>query len=223
MRIWGGIFDVELKEKELVQLEQRMTASDFWDDNESARETVDKVASFKNIINPYRSLCKEVEDFLALAELVFEEGAESEFLEEADEAWQSLEEGLEKLELFSFLKGKHDAAGAFLSINAGAGGTESCDWANMLYRMYTRWVERHDMKYEIIDYQAGDEAGIKSVTIRIMGENAFGFSSALSAEFTALSVFLHSILINVVTHLSVLWMSFQSLMTVSKLILKIKT
>ena len=175
MRIWGGIFDVELKEKELVQLEQRMTASDFWDDNESARETVDKVASFKNIINPYRSLCKEVEDFLALAELVFEEGAESEFLEEADEAWQSLEEGLEKLELFSFLKGKHDAAGAFLSINAGAGGTESCDWANMLYRMYTRWVERHDMKYEIIDYQAGDEAGIKSVTIRIMGENAFGF------------------------------------------------
>ena len=178
MFIWGGSFDVENKEKELFQLEQRMSAPDFWDDNEQAQKIVDKVSVFKGVINPYKEIGEKVEDFVTLAELVEEEGAESPLLLEADTESESLAKSLDDLELLSFLKGKYDSGNAFLSINAGAGGTESCDWAGMLYRMYTRWVEKAGMKFSIVNYQAGDEAGIKTVTIHIQGPNAFGFLRA---------------------------------------------
>ena len=178
MSTWGGSFDVENKEKELFQLEQRMTASDFWDDNEQAQKIVDKVSVFKGVINPYNEIGEKVEDFVTLAELVEEEGADSPLLEEADSECESLVKSLDDLELLSFLSGKYDSGNAFLSINAGAGGTESCDWAGMLYRMYTRWVEKSGMKYSIVNYQAGDEAGIKTVTIHVQGPNAFGFLRA---------------------------------------------
>ena len=172
---WGGIFDISTREQELVELEARMLAPDFWNDNESARETVDKVSAHKNIINPYKKLQSQVEDFIALSELIFEDGAESEMLDDADSDWDDLQKALDKIELLSFLSGKHDSSNAFLSINAGAGGTESCDWADMLFRMYTRWIERHKFKYEIVDIQSGDETGIKSCTLLVKGENAFGF------------------------------------------------
>ena len=178
MSTWGGSFDVENKENELFQLEQRMTAPDFWDNNEQAQKTVDKVSVFKGVINPYKEIGAKVEDFVTLAELVEEEGADSPLLEDADSECASIEKSLDELELLSFLSGKYDSGNAFLSINAGAGGTESCDWAGMLYRMYTRWVEKSGMKYSIVNYQAGDEAGIKTVTIHIQGPNAFGFLRA---------------------------------------------
>ena len=155
-----------------------MTASDFWDDNEQAQKIVDKVSVFKGVINPYNEIGEKVEDFVTLAELVEEEGADSPLLEEADSECESLVKSLDDLELLSFLSGKYDSGNAFLSINAGAGGTESCDWAGMLYRMYTRWVEKSGMKYSIVNYQAGDEAGIKTVTIHVQGPNAFGFLRA---------------------------------------------
>ena len=160
MYTWGGSFDVENKEQELFQLEQRMTGADFWDDNEQAQKIVDKVSVFKSIVNPYNEIGEKVEDFVTLAELVDEEGADSPLLDEADSECESLVKVLDDLELLSFLSGKYDSGNAFLSINAGAGGTESCDWAGMLYRMYTRWVEKSGMKYSIVNYQAGDEAGI---------------------------------------------------------------
>ena len=178
MYTWGGSFDVQNKENELVQLEQRMTSPDFWDNNEQAQKIVDKVSGFKSVINPYRSLEEKIEDFKTLAELVEEEGAESPFLEEADGECESLVKRLDDLELLSFLSGKYDAGNAFVSINAGAGGTESCDWAGMLYRMYTRWIEKSGMKYSVVNYQDGDEAGIKTVTIHVQGPNAFGFLRA---------------------------------------------
>ena len=155
-----------------------MLAPEFWDNNEKARETVDKVSLFKNVLTPYDNLEAQVEDFNALAELIFEEGGQSEMLEEADEEWKNLEIELDRIELISFLSGKHDSSNAYLSINAGAGGTESCDWADMLFRMYTRWIERHNFKYDLVDLQNGEETGIKSCTIHVKGENAFGFLRA---------------------------------------------
>ena len=178
MNTWGGSFDVADKKIELNQLEQRMTAPDFWDDNDTAQKVVDKVSALKSVINPYKDIGSQVEDFMTLAELVEEEGAESPILAEADEECSSIVKNLDELELLSFLKGKYDSGNAFLSINAGAGGTESCDWASMLYRMYTRWIERSGYKFSVINYQDGDEAGMKSATIHIQGPNAFGFLKA---------------------------------------------
>lgn len=178
MYTWGGSFDVENKQKELAQLELRMTAPDFWDDNEAAQKTVDKVSVYKGITNPYADLGRKVEDFKTLAELVEEEGADSPMLDEADGECEQLINLLDELELLSFLSGKYDAGNAFLSINAGAGGTESCDWAGMLYRMYTRWIEKSGLKFSVVNYQDGDEAGIKTVTIHVQGPNAFGFLRA---------------------------------------------
>ena len=178
MIIWGGFFDIDNKKQELLQLEQRMTAPDFWDDNESAQKTVDKVSAFKSVLTPYDEIGDKVEDFVTLAELVEEEGADSPLLEEADSDCESIVKCLDDLELLSFLSGKYDSGNAFLSINAGAGGTESCDWAGMLYRMYTRWIEKAGMKFSVVNYQDGDEAGIKTVTIHVQGPNAFGFLRA---------------------------------------------
>jgi len=175
---WGGIFDIANKEAELAQLERRMTDLDFWNDNEAAQKTVDKVSAFKSVIGPYRNLDSQVEDFKTLAELAEEEGGNSPLLAEADEEWLLLVKALDDLELLSFLSGKYDSGNAFLSINAGAGGTESCDWASMLFRMYTRWVEKSGMEYSIINYQDGDEAGLKTATIHVKGLNAFGFLRA---------------------------------------------
>lgn len=178
MNTWGGFFDLADKKIELDQLEQRMTTETFWDDNETAHKIVDKVSLLKSVITPYDSIGEQVGDFLTLAELVEEEGAESEMLGEADEECSSLVKRLDDLELLSFLRGKYDSGNAFLSINAGAGGTESCDWASMLYRMYTRWIERSGFKFSVVNFQPGDEAGIKTATIHIQGANAFGFLKA---------------------------------------------
>ena len=175
---WGGIFDIAEKEGELSQLEQRMTAPDFWDDNEAAQKIVDKVSGFKSVINPYRTLESRVEDFKVLAELAEEEGGESPLLSEADEEALSITKELDELELLSFLSGKYDSGSAFLSINAGAGGTESCDWADIMLRMYMRWAEKKGYKTTIVSIQAGDPAGIKAVTLHVQGVNAFGFLKA---------------------------------------------
>ncbi len=155
-----------------------MTAPDFWNDNEAAQKVVDKITAFKGVLNPYHELQKKVEDFQTLAELIEEEGASSPMLGEADDECAFLQKKLDDLELLSFLSGKYDSGNAFLSINAGAGGTESCDWANMVYRMYTRWIEKSGMKFTVLNFQNGDEAGIKAVTIHVQGANAFGLLRA---------------------------------------------
>ena len=155
-----------------------MTGADFWNDNDLAQKIVDKVSAFKGVIIPYRTLEEKVEDFATLAELVDEEGAKSPLLDDADDECTFLNKALDDIELLSFLSGKYDGGNAFLSINAGAGGTESCDWASMLFRMYTRWIEKAGMKYSIVNYQDGDEAGLKTATIHIQGVNAFGFLRA---------------------------------------------
>lgn len=152
-----------------------MSKPDFWDRKDAAQKTVGEVSRLRGIIEPYRKLRGKVEDFTVLAELVEMEGEESDMLEEADGTSAGIQKDLDKLELVSFLSGKMDKNNAILSVHAGAGGTESCDWAAMLFRMYNRWAEDHGHKIELIEHSPGDEAGIKSATIVISGAFVFGY------------------------------------------------
>ncbi len=152
-----------------------MSRPDFWDNRERAQETVGKVRELRSKLEPFGRLRKQVEDFQVLAELVeIEDDENAELLTEADAAWTQIEKSLDQLELVSFLSGKTDRNNAIITVHAGAGGTESCDWAGMLFRMYSHWATNHDFTTELIDYQAGEEAGIKSATMMINGEFAFG-------------------------------------------------
>ena len=166
---------IEDFKKEMAEIEQTMSRSDFWDDKDKAQETVQRLSQCKASTEPFFKLKSAVEDFQATAELAEEDES---FLAEADESWKSLSEQLDKLELVSFLSGKFDRNNCFFFIHAGAGGTESCDWASILMRMYRRWFERRGYRDEIIDMQPGDEAGIKSVTLRVEGEFAYGYLKA---------------------------------------------
>ncbi|MDD3886901.1 MAG: peptide chain release factor 2 [Victivallaceae bacterium] len=161
----------ELQEK-ITGLEATMAAPDFWNDKESAQNTVNSLSGCRNVVEPFRKLEKEVDDFSVGLELAAED---ADFLAESEEVFQRLQRSMDKLEVVSFLSGKFDRCGAYLSIHAGAGGTESCDWANMLLRMYRRFAERRGWKDALMDFQPGDEAGIKSVTLLISGEFAYGY------------------------------------------------
>jgi len=155
-----------------------MAAPDFWDNRERAQVDVEEVSRLRSLINPFGDLEREIADFEALLELAAEEsddvqraGAEK----EVAQVHKRLLIQLEDFELRQFLSGESDRANAFVTIHSGAGGTESCDWADMLLRMYQRWIERRGFTSQTIDVQVGDEAGIKSVTILVSGENAFGY------------------------------------------------
>ena len=160
---------------QIAEIEKTMAQNDFWDDKEKAQATVQKLSSCKNIVEPFNKLKREADDFLAIAELAEEDPS---FLEESDDAWAKLEAGLSKLEIVSFLSGKFDRCNSFVYIHAGAGGTESCDWASILLRMYRRWFERRGFQDEIIDMQPGDEAGIKSAVLKVTGEFVYGYMRA---------------------------------------------
>ncbi|MBN1864732.1 MAG: peptide chain release factor 2 [Victivallales bacterium] len=162
---------------EMEGIETAMSAPDFWDKKEKAQELMAKLSSCRNIIEPFRKVEKSVGDFHALSELIIESEDES-MLAEADSELEKISKELAQLELVSFLSGRFDKSNAYISIHAGAGGTESCDWASMLMRMYRRWFERRGFHSEIIDSQAGEEAGIKSVTFFVSGDFAYGYCKA---------------------------------------------
>jgi peptide chain release factor 2 len=154
-----------------------MAASDFWNNRERAQADVEEVSRLRSLINPFQKLEREVEDFEALQQLATEEKegthraqAEREVATEHERLVHKLEE----FELRQFLSGENDRSNAFLTIHSGAGGTESCDWADMLLRLYQRWIERSGYKSQIIDVQTGEEVGIKSVTLLVTGEYVYG-------------------------------------------------
>jgi peptide chain release factor 2 len=154
-----------------------MAAPDFWSNRERAQADVEEVSRLRSLINPFQELEREIEDFSALQQLAAEESdsagrahAEKEVATEHDRLISKLEE----FELRQFLSGENDRANAFLTIHSGAGGTESCDWADMLLRMYQRWIERSGFKSQTVDIQQGEEVGIKSVTLLVTGEYAYG-------------------------------------------------
>jgi len=169
--------DIEEKAIEKNNIEKEMLAPDFWNNRERAQEKIAKLSAVKKVIESYETLSKEVEDFCVLAELVIEDGDESN-LPELEKNWEKISASLSNLELISFLSGKFDSNNAYFSIHAGAGGTESCDWASILLRMYRRWFEKKGYEVEIIDSQPGEEAGIKGITMLVKGSFAYGYCKA---------------------------------------------
>ena len=145
----------------------------FWDDQEAARRIIGEVKTLKTVIEPVDELTGAIEDAEAMFELATEAGDESGLAEAAAMA-EKARAGLERFRIQATLSGPSDSLNAYLSIHAGAGGTESCDWADMLLRMYTRWAERHDCGMESVDLNPGEEAGIKGATILIRGPFAYG-------------------------------------------------
>jgi len=154
-----------------------MAAPDFWSNRERAQAEVEEVSRLRSLINPFQELEREIEDFGALHELAAEESdptARAHAEKEVEAEHDRLIHKLDEFELRQFLSGENDRANAFLTIHSGAGGTESCDWADMLLRMYQRWIERSGFKSQTVDIQQGEEVGIKSVTLLVTGEYAYG-------------------------------------------------
>ncbi len=176
----GGIFDVDGKRKEIAVLEEKMAADGFWNDQKAAQGIISESNKLKRVVIGLTDFNAKFEDSKAMEELLEEEGVDenSEEAVELQKSAELLKEELDDLEIQCYLKGPHDHCNAILSVNAGAGGTESCDWADMLFRMYTRWAERRNFKTEIIDILPGEEAGLSKVTLRIEGSNAYGYANA---------------------------------------------
>jgi peptide chain release factor 2 len=154
-----------------------MAAPDFWSNRERAQGDVEEVSRLRALINPFQELERAIEDFAALQQLAQEEndpGARAHAEQEVATEHDRLIHELSEFELRQFLSGENDRANAFLTIHSGAGGTESCDWADMLLRMYQRWIERSGYKSQTVDIQQGDEVGIKSVTLLLTGDYAYG-------------------------------------------------
>ena len=151
-----------------------MKAPDFWDDPDKANEIIQKVQGLKELTEPWQKIRSQLEDVEVLDELAREEDDED-TMEEAADKLDEIEEAISKFELRSMLHEREDPQNAFLSVQAGAGGTESCDWAQMLLRMYSRWAEHEGYKTELVESRAGEEAGIKSATLHVVGKWAFGY------------------------------------------------
>lgn len=159
---------------EIDELEKQSAAPDFWDDMANSQKVMQKIGSLKAKVQSYNSLKSEYEDAMVMIELADEEEDES-LLEDCTVSVDEVEKKIESMTLSTLLSGEFDDKNAILTFHAGAGGTEAQDWAEMLFRMYNRWGERHGYKVSTLDYLDGDVAGIKSATILIEGENAYGY------------------------------------------------
>ncbi len=153
-----------------------MSRAGFWDNQEEAQKIVGRLKTLKAVVVPVTELVGKIEDLATLYELASEEDSDETYREAADEAGELIAQ-LDRLELRTLLSGEHDAGNCYFSIHAGAGGTESCDWAEMLLRMYLRYFERNGYATEEVDRVDGDEAGIRSVTLHVRGPHAYGYLS----------------------------------------------
>jgi len=178
----GGIFDLPSLTSEMEEHEKKTTGTGFWDNQQAAQKTLRRIKQISSIVKPWDEMLTDVEDNLEMARLLKEEGASDDTSEvkELERLSEQMEKKLDQLELQSMLSGEHDINNCYLHIHPGAGGTESCDWAQMLMRMYLRWAEIRGFKVKEEDLQPGDEAGIKSATLFIQGEYAYGYLKAES-------------------------------------------
>lgn len=170
----GGIFDLPAKDKRLAEIDAEMGAPTFWEDNRAAQELIRERAELQRVTTRVAELARAAEDLGVLLELAAEAGDGSLDAEIA-EGIGRLGRDLDEFELKVMMSGPHDAKACIVSIHPGAGGTESQDWAQMLMRMYLRWCERAGFKAEVVDLLPGEEAGIKSVTIEVTGDHAYGY------------------------------------------------
>lgn len=168
----GGIFDLASKQSKIKALEEKMAASDFWSNQEKANTIIKELKILKRQAEPIQKVESDVKNIGELLELVESDDAET--LRQINSELSELTKLVDQLEVNLLLSGQDDAANAFLSIHAGAGGTESCDWASMLLRMYNRWAESNGFSVDNIDFLAGEEAGVKSATILIKGLFVYG-------------------------------------------------
>lgn len=171
----GGLFDLASCEREITQLEKKLLRPDFWDEVAEAQKVTQRITCLKNKWEKYQELGSQIEEIEILYELGEEE---AECLKEAEELLLKVEKDLAALELELLFRGKYDDHNVIFSLHAGAGGTESQDWTNMLLRMYTRWAEQKGFSVESLDYLAGEEAGIKRAALLIKGENVYGLLKA---------------------------------------------
>lgn len=177
MNACGGIFDVENKEKKIAELDELSSASNFWDDNAEAQKTLQERAALQRSVDLWKGLDSASSDISAMIELAEEEDGDS-FADEIEPSILELGRKVEQAEVKAMLSGPSDFNSAILSVNSGAGGTESQDWAEILQRMYLRWGDRNGYKAEILDTQYGEEAGIKSSTVILKGDFAYGYLKA---------------------------------------------
>jgi peptide chain release factor 2 len=159
--------------RELSELEAESSRDDFWSNLENSQKVLQKIKRLKTRRDDFDKLAARWRDLLTLCQMAQEEG-DAGLLPELAGEYTAFEKELEQARLSTLLSGEYDGCNAILSFHAGAGGTEAQDWAQMLYRMYTRWAERHGMKYRLLDFLDGEEAGLKSASIEIDGENAYG-------------------------------------------------
>lgn len=173
----GGLFDLEVKETRIAELEEMMANPSFWEDQEAAQSIISESNALKNLVNEYKALVSNHEDLEISLELVLEEGDE-ELAGELVPGVTELQNKLNDFELQLLLSDPYDQNNAILELHPGAGGTESQDFASMLLRMYTRWAEDKGFKVETLNFLPGEEAGVKSVTLLIRGHNAYGYLKA---------------------------------------------
>lgn len=166
--------DLDSKEKRIEELQMDMEAPGFWDDPDRSNLKMKELKNLKDVVEECHKLSAQYDDILTLIEMGYEEDDESMIPEIRAELDEFISE-YEELRISTLLSGEYDKNNAILKLNAGAGGTESCDWCSMLYRMYTRWAERKGFTIEVLDFLDGDEAGIKSVTFQVNGINAYGY------------------------------------------------
>lgn len=171
---WGTHFDLANKKDRVEELEKTMEEPDFWDNPEKSTAVVQECKNLKTIIERYDKLTGERDDMLTLIEIA-EEEEDAALITELEESFQEFEQEFETLRIETLLSGEYDKDNAILTLHAGAGGTESCDWASMLCRMYQRWADKKGFQVEMLDFLDGDEAGYKSVTLQINGLNAYGY------------------------------------------------
>jgi peptide chain release factor 2 len=172
------IFDIDTKCAKLADFDQKAVEPGFWDSQSKAKKVIEESNKLRAIIKPFESVVnalQEADDMFELVELEDDESSSELALNEAESSIEKAKTNFDTLEMHSLLNGPMDSNNAYLILHAGAGGTESCDWAEMLHRMYVRYADRHEFDVEVMELQPGDEAGIKSVTFKISGAYAYGY------------------------------------------------
>lgn len=170
----GASLSLDAKKERITELQRYMEAGDFWDDPERSQKMTRELKSLEDTVNSYTRLSVQYDDISELIEMGYEEN-DPEVIPVIQESLDEFTSNLEALRLSTLLNGEYDKNNAIIRLNAGAGGTEACDWSGMLYRMYNRYADRKGFSVEVLDYLDGDEAGIKSVTFQVNGENAYGY------------------------------------------------
>ena len=165
---------LEEAKREIAELQEESAQDGFWNNVSHSQQVQQRIKQLQTKCEKYDKLCSSWDDLFTMCEMALEEDDAS-MLEELKAEYDTLSEKLEEMRLSTLLTGEYDANNAILTFHAGAGGTEAQDWTQMLYRMYTTWTDRHGYKYSLLDYQDGEEAGIKSATIKIEGDNAYGY------------------------------------------------